>query len=136
MNQALRAQVVSRASGCCEYCRVPQELDPIRFEIDHIIARKHRGPTTSNNLALACFTCNNFKGPNISGVDPISGRVVPLFHPREDEWNDHFKWVSELLVGTTPHGRATVEVLEINLPYRAAFRRELIEEGIFPPEER
>ena len=133
MNQSLRAQVISRAQGCCEYCRVSQDVDPITFEVDHIIARKHRGQTVSDNLALACFTCNNFKGPNVSGVDPASGSIESLFHPRNDQWSDHFQWQGALLVGKTPSGRATVEVLEMNLSYRVGFRRELIDEGIFPP---
>jgi hypothetical protein len=38
-----------------------------------------------------------------------------------------------VLVGLTPQGRATVGVLKINLDYRVEFRRDLIEEGVFPP---
>ncbi|MCH8923089.1 MAG: HNH endonuclease [Planctomycetes bacterium] len=133
MNDPLRELVFQRAAGNCEYCRVSQQFDPITFELDHIIARKHRGQTVSGNLALACFSCNNFKGPNVSGVDPESGKVEPLYHPRNDSWSEHFEWHGATLVGKTPCGRATVEVLEINVPYRVIFRRELIEEGVFPP---
>jgi hypothetical protein len=133
MNKSLRAQVAARAKHCCEYCGVPQAYDPIPFELDHIIARKHRGHTEFANLAWACFSCNNFKGPNISGVDPASGAVEQLYHPRTDGWNAHFEWQGSVLIGKTPKGRATVEVLEINLSYRVAFRLELMDEGVFPP---
>jgi hypothetical protein len=41
-----------------------------------------------------------------------------LYHPRRDRWDSHFAWRedSTLLVGLTPAGRATVEVLHL---YRA-----------------
>jgi 5-methylcytosine-specific restriction endonuclease McrA len=109
------------------------EWDPLPFEIDHIIARKHNGPTSSENLALACFSCNNHKGPNIAGIDPDTNHVTPLFHPRRDVWQEHFIWHGPELVGRTPVGRVTIAVLAINLPYRVALRRALMEEGVFPP---
>ncbi|MBM3880567.1 MAG: HNH endonuclease [Verrucomicrobia bacterium] len=62
------------------------------FELDHIIAEKHGGQTTSENLALACCYCNRFKGPNLSGVDPLSGEGLRLYHPRLDLWSEHFSW--------------------------------------------
>ena len=37
------------------------------------------------------------------------------------------------MVGLTPIGRATVEVLEVNLRHRLMHRQALIEEGVFPP---
>jgi hypothetical protein len=46
-----------------------------------------------NNLALACWNCNLKKGPNLSGVDPNTGQVVALFHPRQDEWDEDFSAV-------------------------------------------
>jgi hypothetical protein len=55
MNRALLRQVWQRAQHCCEYCRMPQAFDDATFEIDHIIARKHGGPTVARNLALSCF---------------------------------------------------------------------------------
>jgi hypothetical protein len=55
MDAALARQVWQRAGGCCEYCRMPQEFDDAPFEIDHVIARKHGGPTAAGNLALTCF---------------------------------------------------------------------------------
>jgi hypothetical protein len=40
-------------------------------------------------LALACCYCNRYKGPDLSGIDPNSGEVVPLFHPRRQQWDEH-----------------------------------------------
>ena len=89
--------------------------------------------TVAGNLALACFSCNNAKGPNIAGIDPVSKAIVRLFHPRLHKWSAHFRWDGPALNGRTPIGRTTIEVLEINLPRRLVLRRMLIEEGVFPP---
>lgn len=133
MDRKLRDLVWRRAESRCEYCQMPQEFDPPTFEIDHIIARKHHGETTATNLSLSCLGCNSHKGPNLSGRDSETGSVVPLFHPRKDDWDEHFEWHGAVLVGRTPAGRATVDVLCINLPYRIALRAALISEGVFPP---
>src|SRR3954454_6388525 len=134
MERALEELVRRRAAERCEYCQVPQARDRLPFEIDHIIAKKHRGLTRAGNLCLACFACNNHKGPNISGIDKQTKTIVPLFNPRRHKWGRHFRWDGPILVGRTPIGRATVAVLEINLDYRVSFRLRLIEEGAFPPE--
>ena len=133
MEQALVNQVWQRADSICEYCRMPQHCDLLTFQIDHIIARKHHGTDDLSNLALACFACNNHKGPNIAGVDPDTKEVVRLFHPRQGQWKDHFEWQGAILVGRTPVGRATIDVLAINLPHRVRLRQMLILEGVFPP---
>jgi hypothetical protein len=133
MERALEELVWQRAGDSCEYCQVPQAYDNISFEIDHIIAKKHGGQTRAGNLCLACFACNNHKGPNVAGVDPKTRKIVPLFNPRRYKWSRHFRWDGPVLVGLTPAGRVTVIVLEINLSYRIAFRQGLIYEGVFPP---
>lgn len=121
MERALEELVRRRAKGRCEYCQFPRPP----FHIEHVIARKHRGPTTEGNLALACIRCNFHKGPNLSGVDPETAQIARLFHPRTDFWNEHFRWDGTSLIGLTPTGRATVEVLEINQPLRIAARNRL-----------
>jgi hypothetical protein len=55
MAGGLYQSVRSRAAGRCEYCHLPQEAPPIPFEINHIISRKHGGPTTASNLAYSCW---------------------------------------------------------------------------------
>jgi hypothetical protein len=134
MDQALAQFVRNRAHGLCEYCHMPGIYDRPGFEIEHIIARQHGGPTIAGNLALACFSCNKRKGPNLSGIDSATGRIVSLFNPRRHKWSRHFRSQGALLVGRTPIGRATIAVLGINMPLRVRLRQELIDEGVFPIE--
>ena len=131
MDTALQQLVWTRAGQRCEYCQVPADVALLPFQIDHIIAEKHGGLASAENLALSCERCNSHKGPNIAGY--LEGNHVPLFNPRQDRWVDHFAWEAAVLVGKTPVGQVTIEVLGINLPYRIALRAALIEEGIFPP---
>jgi len=132
MADNIGAFVRRRARGLCEYCQVPQRNTRFPHQVDHIIATKHRGPNTGSNLALACYACNKHKFSNISGIDPESGAIVRLFHPRRHKWSAHFKWDGAVLVGRTAIGRTTIEVLEINMPHRVEFRSMLIDEGAFP----
>jgi hypothetical protein len=133
MDRTLEELIWQRARSHCEYCQMAQEFDRIPFEIDHIIALVHGGPTRAGNLALACFLCNSYKGPNLAGIDSHTRRIVPLFHPRRHKWGRHFRWNGPVLEGRTPTGRATVTVLKINLPHRVAHRAALIDEGTFGP---
>lgn len=132
MDKNLEAEVRRRAGNRCEYCQIPESLFDVRHEIDHVIARQHRGATVPSNLALCCGRCNLHKGPNVAGVDPVSRSIVPLFNPREDRWTEHFRWNGVLLDGITPTGRATVDVLAINLPNRVATRRIFLANGDIP----
>ena len=131
MKQELRQLIWDRANNTCEYCQLPERYDPLPFTVDHIRAQYHGGHTVAQNLALACFNCNTFKGTNVAGIDPLTDEVIPLFNPRTEEWDEHFEWEGPILVGCTPAGRTTIEVLRINLPDRVEHRRSLIEEGIF-----
>lgn len=132
MEAALERLVWQRAHACCEYCRLPQACSNLTFEIDHI-AQKHGGRTIAANLALACYYCNNYKGPNISGADPRSRAIVRLFHPRRPTWKRHFRWNGPVLVGRTPIGRATISVLNINEAEAISTRAMLMVAGVFPP---
>ena len=133
MDDDLKASVRDRAGNACEYCLLPDAYHPGAFEVEHIIARKHRGSTSLGNLAYSCLHCNAYKGPNIAGIDPDSKAIVRLFHPRLHRWSRHFRWDGAILVGRTAIGRATIIVLEINLPHRILARQMLINEGVFPP---
>ncbi len=133
MDRALEDRVRARAGDQCEYCRMPQQYDAIPFEIDHITAGHHGGKTVAANLCLACFADNRYKGPNIAGIDPKTQKVTPLFHPRRQKWERHFRWDGAQLVGRTAVGRTTIAVLKINHPRRVCLREELIDEGVFPP---
>lgn len=133
MEAKLIRLVWRRADSRCEYCQLAQDFDDRPFEIDHVISQKHRGPTDADNLALSCFRCNSFKGSDISGIDPKTGKLAGLFNPRRQKWARHFRWQGARLIGRTAAGRVTVAVLNINDPFRVELREELIEEGVFPP---
>jgi len=122
-NTALRDLVRRRAGDRCEYCRITQQADPFfQFHIEHIVPLQHGGPTEEGNLALACHHCNLHKGPNLTGIDPSSSSIVPLFHPRTQTWDEHFEKRGSLVIGLTPTGRATVHVLAMNAPVRSQLR--------------
>ena len=125
MQKSLADLIHQRSGGRCEYCHDP--VPP--FHIERIIARKHGGQTTAENLALSCIACNLYKGSNLSGIDAETRKVERLFNPRTERWTDYFVWAGERLVGTTPTGRATVVVLRINDPSRVAARAKLIADG-------
>jgi hypothetical protein len=130
MELELIKHVWRRAGDACEYCRMPQALDELTFEIDHVVAESHGGKTAPHNLALSCFNCNRFKGPNLSGIDPRSGRLTRLFNPRRHRWETHFRWQGARLVGRTAVGRTTIRVLHINDWLRVQLREELMAEGV------
>ncbi len=129
MNRDLARTVKERAGGRCEYCRIPQSGFPLPFQIDHVVAEKHAGETAQDNLALACPHCNRYKGSNIAGLDPASGQLVGLFHPRTDVWAKHFRFDGPRILGRTPTGRVTVQVLAMNAEDLLLFRTELLREG-------
>ncbi len=133
MNARLRRLVWERAGSHCEDCLVHQEFDLLPQHVDHVIARKHKGPDAAENLALACVNYSLAKGPNIAGRDSRTGKLTPLFHPRTQVWSDHFRWNGPSVAGRTAVGRATVAVLNMNLPDRVALRQMLIADGLFPP---
>src|SRR5262249_21372536 len=109
----------------------PSTIDPLPFQLDHIIATQHGGATAFSNLAWSCLHCNKHKGPNIAGIDPLTGSLAPLFHPRRQRWRRHFVWNGAILIGRTSHARATIQVLAINDVDTLEFRAELMQEGVF-----
>jgi len=107
------------------------------FHIEHVIARQHGGLTEIDNLALACWVCNLKKGPNLTGIDPQSKRITPLFNPRKGRWEDHFAFGVGTSVaagieirGLTAVGRTTVIVLGMNTEMSQMVRYELWREGV------
>lgn len=130
MDTAIRELVRKRARNHCEYCRLPQDSAPFAaFHVEHVVPRQHGGVDEISNLALACPRCNAFKGPNLAAIDPVTDRVVPLFHPRRDSWLDHFEWDGVTIVGRSPVGRATVRLLNMNAEERRKAREELARRG-------
>jgi 5-methylcytosine-specific restriction endonuclease McrA len=131
MDATLRKLVRQRAENRCEYCGLHQRQSPLAIlHIEHIIPKKHGGTDDSANLALACIDCNLHKGSNIAGYDPETRLLTELFHPRRHRWSDHFRWQDALLVGITPIGRTTIEVLQMNSEERVQLR--MISQGHIP----
>jgi hypothetical protein len=111
---------------------MPERFATLHFQQDHVIAQKHRGPTALENLAWSCADCNGYKGSDLAGLDPKTGKLTRLFNPRADRWADHFRWAGAELVGQTSIGRTTVALLRINAEERLAVRRELMKGGFCP----
>src|ERR1019366_3525398 len=87
---------------------------------------------------FACWSCNLKKGPNLSGIDPATGQITALFHPRQGGWPENFfAHVGALMRlgieirAPTPVGRATVRVLGLNEEMRQMVRYELWMEGLY-----
>jgi HNH endonuclease len=115
MDATARDFVHTRAGDCCEYCGLPQSAIPVEiFHIEHVRAKQHGGSDDPSNLALACAHCNLRKGPNLTGIDPVTDQIVPLFNPRLDDRSEHFVLSGAIIIGLTPLGRATVQVLAMN----------------------
>lgn len=130
MDHATRLEVRNRADNRCEYCRLRQrheEENP--FHVEHIIAQQHGGTDDQGNLALACSWCNVIKGPNLASIDPDSGELTRLYHPRKDRWADHFRRDGAFILGLTDVGRATAWLLRFNDSDNLAQRYLLLELG-------
>ncbi len=104
------------------------------FEVEHILPKALGGETVESNLALACRACNVLKGSSVCWIDPESGAEVRLFHPRQDEWDEHFQADAESgnLQGITPVGRATMARLQMNRSSQRLARVQWMRLGLFP----
>lgn len=128
----LRRLVASRAEGLCEYCLIHEADTHFGCEIDHIISEKHGGVTAASNLAYACLFCNRFKGTDIGSLD-TEGDLVPLFHPRNDRWSDHFRLTASMRIEPkSAVGAVTVRLLAMNAGERMLERQALHDEGRYP----
>jgi HNH endonuclease len=136
MAEQMRDRIRHRAQNACEYCRLPQRASILPHQIDHIIAQQHMGSDEESNLCLSCLRCNLKKGPNIASIDPEDRsmyRVVPLFHPRQQLWQEHFHLRADgRIEGLTPEGRATARLLDFNAAERVQLRTLLIRQGWGP----
>jgi hypothetical protein len=132
LSATLRQLVNQRASGACEYCRIHQTFSIYSHEIDHVIALKHGGESTDDNLVLACLPCNRHKGSDLTSIDPLTGVITPLFNPRTQIWSEQFQLEGGFIVGITAIGRTTVFLLQMNEPSRLQLRQALATQGLYP----
>jgi hypothetical protein len=104
--------VARRAQHRCEYCHAPEVVFGYPLEVEHIVPRVAGGGSDAGKHARTF------------GVDPRTGRQVPLFHPRRQLWEDHFRWSAtwRLVLGRTAIGRATVTALRFNTRLRQQAR--------------
>lgn len=118
----------------CAYCRTLQLYCGHPMVVEHIWPKNKGGITTFENLCYACYRCNLFKGSQTHRIDPQSGELTPLFHPRQHEWHQHFVFDPSGLqiVGLTAIGRATVVALNMNNDVLVDARRNWVRLGWSP----
>jgi len=122
VSDSLRRLVIERAAQVCEYCLLPSALSFYPHEVDHVIALKHQGKTSADNLAYACWRCNRFKGSDLGSFDPDTGEFAFLFNPRTQLWSEHFSRNKGQIFGCSPEGRTTVVLLKFNAEERVKER--------------
>jgi hypothetical protein len=127
--------VAERCGHRCEYCLASQDLFNFPFEVEHIVPRSDGGSDDLSNLALACHSCNRIKGAARVGRDDATAMIAPLFNPRADRWDEHFRidFDRAEIVGLTPSGRATAARLDMNSPRQIMARAVWIELRLYPP---
>lgn len=130
-----RKIVSERADYCCEYCQCMATYIPVSFVMEHIIPKIKGGTDELDNLAFSCHHCNGAKYSKTKSLDSITNKMVSLFHPRVDDWKEHFEWSNDFLkiIGITATGRATVETLGLNREKVINHRNILFLYGEHPP---
>ncbi|MEM8523218.1 MAG: HNH endonuclease signature motif containing protein [Bacteroidota bacterium] len=135
--ESTKQEVIERAFGKCEYCLSWMHNAIHTFHIEHIRPFHLSEDSSIENLALSCGGCNSFKSIKTSAIDPVTKELVSLFNPRKHEWKEHFTWSDDYLqvIGITPIGRATVEILRLNRTGLINLRRLTILSGEHPPKD-
>jgi hypothetical protein len=121
-------RISARARHACEYCRAPEVVFNLPFEVEHVTPLSRGGEKTEDNLALACRSCNLYKSDHVSAFDDLTGQEASLFNPRRDVWSEHFSLNVETgeFMGLTATGRATLACLRINSRAQIEARRQWI----------
>jgi hypothetical protein len=132
----IRRRVAAQARGCCEYCFSQSKYASDPFSVEHIVPSYRGGSDLLDNLAFSCQGCNGHKATRTTGLDPETNKEVPLFHPRQHRWSEHFCWSADsaILRGLTPTGRATIETLQLNREGVVNLRLVLVLLGKHPPQ--
>lgn len=134
---AVRREIETQFSQCCAYCHTAERLAAATFEVEHIVPLAAGGETVLANLCFSSPMCNRYKGARQTAVDPQTNNTVQLFHPQQDQWDDHFAWNEESseLIGLTETGRATIDALKINRSQLVRVRKMWVTLGEHPPGE-
>jgi 5-methylcytosine-specific restriction endonuclease McrA len=137
ISKARRKKVAEAAKHRGGYCLTPQSFTAMPMEIEHIIPVAAGGSSIENNLWLACPLCNGYKGSQTQRVDLMTSKEVKLFNPRDQDWNEHFRWSKDgsQIMGQTSCGRATVIALKLNNEHLVRARRRWVAVGWHPPKD-
>ncbi|MBS1796939.1 MAG: HNH endonuclease [Acidobacteria bacterium] len=124
--------VAERAEHLCEYCRAPEAVCNFPFEVDHFIPLSQNGSNETENLVLACRSCNAFKAFHEIGLSEES-TAARLFNPRRDTWTEHFHFNPETfeIEGLTAIGWGTINRLKVNSPSQRQARMIWFRAGIY-----
>jgi hypothetical protein len=133
----LRRQLEKVDDHRCAYCQTLQTNSGQGMVPDHIIPESKGGERTFDNLCFSCRLCNEYKGSHTTGIDPLTGETMPLFHPRQQSWQEHFAWEEDgtRMIGLTAVGRATILTLQINNEIVVPARQRWVSAGWHPPKE-
>ena len=128
--------IQERAEHSCEYCKFPTSYSHDGFHIEHIVPIRLGGSNDLGNLAWSCDGCNTNKWGYLEWLDHATGVKVALFNPRQDIWKNHFRWSDDFtfILGLSPTGRATIDLLKMNRLGLINIRKALIAYGISPKE--
>lgn len=131
----IQRAILELSHDYCEYCVLPANFSTDFFHYEHIIPLTRSGETELVNLARSCGICNNNKRDKTEQSDPLTQQIVRLYHPRLDIWTDHFQWSDDdlYIVGITPIGRATIDLLKLNRVNATNLRKLLKMAGLHPP---
>ena len=126
--------MANRANFVCEYCLIAEEDAYFRFQIEHIISRKHGGFSELENLALLCVFCNRYKGSDIASLIPETKEFIGFYNPRPMRWREHFRLNGVFIEPLTEIGEATVRIFQMNHDDQVLERQVLSRRGRYPSE--
>ena len=129
INSEIRQIVTTRANSVCEYCLIAEADAYFKFQVEHIVSRKHGGSSDLENLALACVFCNRYKGSDIASLAPETGELIRFYNPRIDRWREHFRLDAVVIEPLTNIGEATIRILQMNHADQISERQVLMRRG-------
>ena len=132
IDRQLRRLVATRADYLCEYCLIHEQDTALGCAVDHIISLKHGGETNADNLAYACIFCNRFKGSDIGSIIWQTKELTRFYHPRRDNWLEHFHLEDYFIQPITDIGEVTARILGFNQQSRLLERQLLISNNKYP----
>jgi hypothetical protein len=137
VSESVRQRVRETARFRCGYCLTQENVVSYPLHIEHLLPEAKGGKSDEENLWLSCSVCNNFKGTQTHAENPETGESLALFNPHTQNWSEHFAWNEggTHVVGLTLMGRATVNALKLNAPFRIISRQRWVSVGWHPPKD-